>query len=75
MNLFFLTGTSEDGENLDLFVIAHNRAGAVKLWQEWEFVAELYENVPPPAQVFLVPTAPYGGFPRLLDWSTMIAKP
>lgn len=70
LKLYFITHTNDDGDNLDLFVIAHDRKEAVMLWREWEMVKDFYEGDAPSPTVFEVPCVIPANEPdaRHLEW-------
>lgn len=71
MQLFFISHENDDGENMDLFVWANDRDEAVKLWRNWDFVADYYDNDPDPNAVFIVPLeAPLN--PTILSWHSEV---
>ena len=71
MKLYFVIYTDEDGDNMDWFVIAHDRTEAVKIWRRDNCIEPGIADGP--STVFLVPavvsTISANAGARLLEWS------
>lgn len=70
LKLHYIAHTDYNGDDMGLFVLARDRDEAVRLWHEWELVADAYDVKPRPDAVFEVRTvpAPQGERSRRLDW-------
>lgn len=68
MKVYMIQRSTEDGDSLDLFVVAENRDQAVDLWREWDMVKDF--NVLEPGRVWELPYSldDRCDTPRRLDW-------
>ena len=68
-NLYLIQDTTDDGDSLDWFVVARDKAEAVKLWSEHEMVADFTDD--PPEKVWLIQAANISPFmdSQVLEWS------
>ncbi|MGE8141765.1 hypothetical protein ACQKOE_07305 [Novosphingobium sp. NPDC080210] len=68
MKVYMIQRSTEDGDSLDLFVVAENRDQAVDLWREWDMVKDF--NVLEPDRVWELPYSldDRCDTPRRLDW-------
>lgn len=68
LQLFFVTHTTDDGENADWFVAANDKAEAVALWRGIDMVKDL--EITEPTKVFvIVPAKLQIITPKVLDWN------
>lgn len=67
LRLFFITCATDDGESLDWFVAANDKAEAVSLWRKIDMVKDL--GITEPGAVFvIVPAKLEIVTPKVLGW-------
>lgn len=69
-SLFLVQFSTDDGDNLDWFVIARDKAEAVKLWREHEMVADFIDDGDEPEKVWVIPAVTPSLFApsQVLEW-------
>lgn len=69
-SLYLVQFSTDDGDSLDWFVIARDKAEAVKLWREHEMVADFIDDDDEPEKVWAIAAATPSLFApsQVLEW-------